>query len=130
MEEAGSAADSEANTSSVLRLCTFYMKGDYVRRSSTPYHAIGHGWWTNVNCRATWAVVTVQLQEYYSDGVWRNVGAPGKSTVRSNGGAAARVACTSTRLTGWRSVIDVDVIGVYDPPNKLTTPGQNIYCRR
>ncbi len=113
-------------------VCFFTTNGDYVHRSGSD--ASGHGWWVNGNCRATFAVVTVQLQEYYSDGSWRNKGAPGRRTVRSGGGrgnrATGRAGCNNSSVTGWRSVIDVDVVGVADDPRKLTTPGRNISCRR
>ena len=115
-------------------LCTFSTRGDYVHISSTPPRsASGHGWWVNGNCQVTHAIVTVQLQQYYSDGRWRNVGPAGRATVRSGGGAGnratGRVACTSSALTGWRSVIDVDLVGTIDDPGKLTTPTRNMGCR-
>ncbi len=136
MDSADSPANSEVappgEAAEAVRLCTFYTRGDYVHVSSN--QASGHGWWVNVNCRATWAVVTVQLQQYYSDGRWRNIGTPGRATVRSGGGAGkratGRVSCSSRSLTGWRSVVDVDVVGVLDDPRKLVTPARNIYCRR
>jgi len=116
-------------------LCLFETRGDYVHVSSSAFEASGHGWWVNINCSATTAVVTVQLQQYYSDGTWRNKGTVGQATVRSGGGAGNRAtgrgACTAgSALTGWRSVIDVDLVGLADDPGKLTTPAQNINCRR
>ncbi|MET8764197.1 hypothetical protein [Lentzea sp. NPDC004782] len=116
-------------------VCVFYTNGDYVHVSSTPpASASGHGWWTNGNCNATLAVVTVQLQQYYSDGKWRNIGSAGKATVRSGGGAGnratGRVTCSNREVTGWRSVIDVDLVGLADDPSKLTTATRNITCRR
>ncbi|NOK80937.1 MAG: hypothetical protein GFH27_549287n18 [Chloroflexi bacterium AL-W] len=115
-------------------ICRFSMHGDHVHVSSTPPRsASGHGWWVNGNCWATHAVVTVQLQQYYDDGRWRNVGAPGQATVRSGGGAGNRatgcVTCTSNDMTSWRSVIDVDLVGIPDTPGKYTTPSQTIACR-
>ncbi len=114
-------------------VCAFTMNGDYVHVSSTAFEASGHGWWVNGNCNATLALVTVQLQQYYSDGTWRNVGTAGSATVSSGGGAGnrstGRATCTSSSVTRWRSVIDVDVIGVLDPPDKLTTSTRNISCR-
>ena len=115
-------------------LCVFYTEGDYVHVSSTAFEASGHGWWVNGNCDATWAVVTVQLQEYYSDGSWRNKGTVGKATVRSGGGsgnrATGRAGCNNASVTGWRSVVDVDLVGLADDPGKLHTTGRNIGCRR
>jgi hypothetical protein len=110
------------------------MEGDYVHISSTlPPAASGHGWWINRDCNATHAVVTVQLQQYYSDGSWRNIGTAGSATVRSGGGAGnratGRVDCLSNVQTSWRSVIDVDVIGVADTTDRYITPFNTISCR-
>lgn len=114
-------------------VCFFYTRGDYVHPSGGD--ASGHGWWDNIDCPTSLAVVTVQLEEYYSDGVWRKKGTVGKATVRSGGGsgnrATGRGACNGgTAKTGWRSVVDVDLVGISDSPDKLTTPAQNIACRR
>lgn len=132
LEIIGSSATS--TDASVSAVCVFYTRGDYVHISSSAFEASGHGWWVNGDCSATSAVVTVQLQQYYSDGSWRNVGSVGSATVRSGGGAGnratGRAGCNSSSLTGWRSVIDVDLVGLADDPGKLTTPSQNIYCRR
>jgi hypothetical protein len=58
----------------------------------------------------------------------------GKQRVRSGGGAGnratGRAGCTSSASTGWRSVIDVDLVGLIDDPRKLTTPAVNVACRR
>jgi hypothetical protein len=71
-------------------VCFYNVRGDNVHISNSAYEASGHGWWVNINCPATLAVVTVQLQEYYSDGSWRNKGTLGRSTVRSGGGSGNR----------------------------------------
>lgn len=81
----------------------------------------------------THAIVTVQLQEFYTDGSWRNKGAKAKATVPSGGGSgkwvAGRAACHDGITTGWRSVIVVDLVNYNDVPGKLITPGRNIGCR-
>ncbi|WP_155989151.1 hypothetical protein [Nocardiopsis sp. CNT312] len=91
-----------------------------------------HGWWVNGNCSAIQAVVTVELQQYYSDGSWRTEGIVGQDTVYSGGGAGnratGRASCTDGELTSWRSVVDVDLVGVIDDPSKLITTTKNIYC--
>jgi hypothetical protein len=125
---------SSGTVRSAAAVCNFQTNGDYVHVSSSAFEASGHRWWTNIDCSsATTAVVTVQLQEYYSDGSWRNKGTVGKSTVRSGGGAGNRATgrggCNSSAVTGWRSVIDVDLVGLADDPGKLTTPSQDIACR-
>ena len=115
-------------------VCYFETAGDYVHVSSSAHEASGHGWWVNVDCETTTAVVTVQLEEYYSDGSWRKVGTVGKKTVRSGGGSSdrstGRAACTGSGTASWRSVIDVDLVGLPDDPDKLTTPVRNIKCTR
>lgn len=102
--------------------------------SSSAFEASGHGWWVNLNCPAgTLARVTVVLQELYSDGSWRVKGVPGVATVRSGGGSGARATgrapCTNATLTGWRSVVDVDLIGIPDDPLVTITPPINVSCR-
>jgi hypothetical protein len=129
-----SGSDEEVDEVVAAALCVFTTNGDHVHVSSSAFEASGHGWWVNGNCRARTAVVTVQLQQFYSDGKWRNVGSAGKKTVRSGGGsgnrATGRAACNNRSVTGWRSVIDVDLVGQADDPRKLTTPARNIACRR
>ncbi|GLX41649.1 hypothetical protein [Streptomyces lavendulae] len=120
-------------TGGAAEVCVFETRGDYVHVSSSAFEASGHGWWVNGNCPTTTAVVTVQLQEYYSDGVWRNVGSKGKSTVRSGGGSQGRATgrgpCKSSAVTSWRSVVDVDLVGLSDSPEKLVTAGRDLACR-
>jgi len=117
-----------------LSVCVFTTGGDYVHISSTAFEASGHGWWINGDCKTSYAVVTVQLQEYYSDGSWRSKGTVGQATVRSGGGsgnrATGRAGCSNSSLTSWRSVVDVDLVGLADSPEKLTTSSQNIRRRR
>lgn len=119
---------------STAAVCSATTRGDNVHRSSTGFAASGHGWWVNVNCSATQADVTVQLQQYYSDGVWRNRGSAGAERVYSGGGsgnrANARAVCADSRTTGWRSVVDVDLVGLIDDSSVLITPSVNISCRR
>jgi len=123
----GASADAAAAT------CAFNQAGDYVHISSSAFEASGHGWWVNIDCPpATVAVVTVQLQEYYSDNTWHNVGTVGRATVASGGGsgnrATGRGACTGSALASWRSVIDVDLVGLSDDASKLTTSYKNLNC--
>jgi hypothetical protein len=114
-------------------LCGFWTRGDNAHISSTAFEASAHGWWINVNCNAQVAVVTVELQQQYSDRGWRAIGTVGRSTVKSGGGAGnratARARCVSRDRTQWRSVVDVDVIGVADDPRKYKTPVRTLSCR-
>lgn len=133
------AGDSSEDTSfeALAASCSsssFLARGDHVHRSSSGFEASGHGWWVNLSCRsASQARVTVQLQEYFTDGSWRNRGIKGDDTVYSGGGssnrATGRAGCSTSTVTAWRSVIDVDLVGVNDPPDVAITGYQNIYCR-
>jgi len=114
--------------------CSPQAKGDNVHVSSTPpATASGHGWWLKGNCTAAKAQVTVQLQEFFSDGSWRNKGTPDTEDVFAGGGsgnrATGRATCTGgTAVTGWRSVVTADVIG-QTGLNQIITPAQDINCR-
>lgn len=123
----------ERGTNAQRDVCTGEHHGDYVHRSSSaPYPASGHGWWTATSCKpGVQADVTVQLQILRS-GTWRNVGAPATKRVYAGGGSAnranPRVNCTSSSTSSWRSVIDVDLIGYVDTPDKLETPSRSLNC--
>lgn len=112
----------------------FETHGDRVHRSSTAFEASGHGWWINLHCpSAQRARVTVQLQQYFTDGSWRNRGVKGSATVYSGSGrgnrSTGRATCGTSSRTGWRSVIDVDLVGVNDPSGVGVTAPANINCR-
>ena len=107
-------------------------RGDYVHISSTPPpSASAHGWWTYGKETDLKADVTVQLQ-VNQGGTWVDVGRAGVERVRPGGGSVnrsnARVPCRTFESTEWRSVIDVDIIGVLDTPEKLYTMGRRLNC--
>jgi hypothetical protein len=112
----------------------FITDGDRVHVSSTPPPtASGHGWWKKISGPGTKAKVTVTLQARpYGASGWRDV-ATGSKTVKSGGGAGkratARKTCTNLiQKTEWRSVIDVDIIGVADSPEKVSTKAATLFC--
>ncbi len=118
-------------------VCFYDSNGDSVHRSASGFAASGHGWWEdpfNTCPPGTKAVVTIQLQEQGTDGVWRNAGSPGQATVYAGGGSAnratGRVDCVNDMETLWRSVVDVDLVGIADPPDKYYTPESLVECRR
>lgn len=117
--------------SAAAAACTANTRGDYVH--ITAGQASGHGWWDNINCNTTLADVTIQLQQYHADGIWRNIGVSNTKRVRSGGGAGhranARVTCRSTATTGWRSIVDVDLVGLVDDRSVLITSTINRACR-
>ncbi|MFD9422462.1 MULTISPECIES: hypothetical protein [unclassified Streptomyces] len=110
----------------------FQTAGDYVHFSSTPPPtASAHGWWLNGSGPGTKAKVTVSLQAKDGGGNWKSVETSSK-TIKPGGGSArranARKTCEGTAKTTWRSVVDVDVIGVRDSPSKLYTPSKTYPC--
>src|SRR5215472_11627518 len=115
------------------RSCTPIARGDNVHISSTPpATASGHGWWLRGNCTAARAVVSIFLQEHFSDGSWRARGQGGQGTFIPGGGAGhratARAVCLTRNLTGWRSHVDVSVVGQSGTAS-TTTSAVNITCR-
>jgi hypothetical protein len=114
--------------------CSPQAVGDYVHVSSSPpVTASGHGWWNKGNCTAARAQVTVQLQEYFSDGTWRNKGTAGVADVYAGGGSSnranGRATCTGgTAKTGWRSQVTADVIG-QSGLSQIYTASQDFNCR-
>ena len=116
--------------------CSPIPKGDYAHISSAgpPPQVSAHAYWLKNNCKVNKALVTVQLQEYFSDHSWRNKGTLGSKTIpsgkiplgkRPNG----RSACThGTALTSWRTVVWVGTIGEFGL-NRQITPTQNLHCR-
>jgi hypothetical protein len=106
--------------------CTPYAAGDYAHPSSGDVSA--HGWWYQNNCPNTKATVTVGLQEYFSDGVWRDKGTVGSASVYPGGGSAnrasARDTCVGVAFAGWRSYVIVSI----GNGASAYTAAQNFYC--
>lgn len=98
-------------------ICRFNTLAYRVHRSSG--QASGHAWWENIDCDTNQAVVTVRLQQHVG-GSWKYAGSTGKKTVYSGGGSAnravARADCNASSRTQWRTVVDVDLVGIFDDP--------------
>jgi hypothetical protein len=113
--------------------CFFYTDGDPVHYSATPGDVSGHGWWINEDCPAgTKAKVTVKLQEWYDDGTWHTKNT-GSKTVYAGGGSANRATARATCAQSvgdyyWRTVVDVDLVGITDSANVYITPYQPLTC--
>jgi hypothetical protein len=127
-------ADGAAQAQRQPQAGVFISDGDRVHVSSTPPPtASGHGWWKKISGPGTKAKVTVTLQARPAGtSTWHDV-ATGSKTVKSGGGsgkrATARKTCTNLiQKTEWRSVIDVDIIGVADSPEKATTKAATLWC--
>jgi hypothetical protein len=123
-------------TASARPVQVFLTGGDLAHLSSTPPPTMSaHGWWVLVKGKATRAMVTVQLQQKKGSG-WVNVGTPGRKIVPSS-----RVSGRKFRATGrarchrykrrtytYRSVVDVDIIGYADTPDRLVTSAVTARC--
>ncbi|WP_026249031.1 hypothetical protein [Streptomyces sp. LaPpAH-108] len=128
-DEPGPAGSASARSGSVDGFLT---GGDSVHYSSTPPPTISaHGWWLDRNSGGHKARVTVELQVLDRGVHWRTV-AKGSKVVKQGGGSSrranARKTCEGSARTKWRSRVDVDIIGVADSPNKLTTPAKTFRC--
>jgi hypothetical protein len=111
---------------------TYLTNGDHVHISGTkPATASAHGWWLKVSGSGTKARVTVWLQVKDAHGRWHSV-AKGAKVVKSGGGSSRRAnvrkRCEGTRRETWRSLIDVDIIGVGDSPEKVATRAVQLRC--
>ena len=130
--EAG-ASDEVDDESSQMAWCNYETKGDYPHLSSTGFAASAHGWWVDKSpgeCPEE-AVVTVTLQAWMctyfgTDGKscsWNTLGSPVKKRIRAGGGAGRRTTarhdCASSRTVSYRSIIDVNLVGIWDGPRKL-----------
>jgi hypothetical protein len=107
--------------------CTPYVDGDYAHVSSGDVSA--HGWWYVGTCANQKTVVTIGLQEYFSNGQWYDEGVVGTANVYPGGGSAnravARVTCASVVSAGWRSYV---IVTIGTGASAYTT-AQNIACR-
>lgn len=126
-------AAGDTGAKAAAALCSADQLVDYAHISKSPPRAVqAHGWWRNVNCKATLAKVTVQVQKKNVLGLWVDVGQPGSSTVASGGGAGnratARYTCNGTGTHTFRAWVDVDIVGVADLPNKTYSGAQTLAC--
>jgi hypothetical protein len=113
----------------------FITDGDEVHISSTPpATASGHGWWISISHpRGTRGKVTIELQRQdYGGGAWKTVGTGSKTTYSGSGSANRAVARYTCRgivgRANYRTVIDVDIIGHADTPEKAVTPVKTLWC--
>jgi hypothetical protein len=133
MSTAGPSSDPNrpSGATALTASCSsFETHGDNVHYSGS--EVSGHGWWINRGCPTSTAVVTVRLEAFYSDGIWRTVNTA-QSAVLSGGGAGrrttARAQCRSAGgLFSFRTIVDVDLVGVNDPSGVGITPVQNLLC--
>jgi hypothetical protein len=116
----------------------YYQQGidnAHISTSSTTRAVQSHGWWLNVGgtCPSK-SNVDTYLQAVYctSSGCgWRTVDVQ-SGDVYAGGGSGkwitAHEDCSSTATVGFRSYVDVDLIGVSDPSGYTYSPGQDLAC--
>ncbi|MFF4278980.1 hypothetical protein ACWDFH_22160 [Streptomyces kronopolitis] len=110
----------------------FLTKGDYAHFSHTVRNTVNaHGWWKKIDGPATHAKVTIWLQ-VKSGSRWKTLD-KGVKTVLPGGGsnkrAVANWKCTNLIMKNhFRTVVDVDIVGYPDSPEKLVTKTQTLYC--
>jgi hypothetical protein len=117
--------------------CTYRQAIDNPHISSTaPRAASVHGWWRKIGgtCPSK-ANVDVYLQGYWCDRWgcrWITVAFDSKDVYAGGGSgnrATARKTCSSTKTVGWRGFVDVDLIGVIDPPGYTYSSPVNLACQ-
>ncbi|MFI1307828.1 hypothetical protein [Streptomyces sioyaensis] len=110
----------------------FLTKGDYAHFSHTVRNTVNaHGWWKKIDGPATHAKITIWLQVKTSHG-WKTLD-KGVKTVPPGGGsnkrAVANWKCTNLIAKNhFRTVVDADIVGYPDSPEKLVTKTQTLYC--
>jgi hypothetical protein len=128
----GSVAPAMATPAAANGPGVFITNGDRVHISSTPPRtASAHAWWTHVSGPGTKAKVTIWLQ-MKSGKKWHSVAKNAKNLKSGNGGSARRVVarkkCANHNKRQWRTMIDVDLIGVADSPEKAYTKQVTVKC--
>lgn len=119
--------------------CNYTTEGDHPHISSSGNAVSAHGWWTTPgvswNC-PSYADVTVVLRMWVCNSIsgncWWTTLNTGKKRVLAGGGsgkrATARSSCSASTTVGYRSIIDVDLVGQTDPSDvKVIT--LNVPCR-
>ena len=117
--------------------CTYAQAIDDPHISSTaPLAASVHGWWQAISgtCPSL-ANIDTYLEGFWCDQFgcrWIQV-AYSSGDIGPGGGSGARVTArrtcsSSSTLVGWRGHVDVDLIGVSDPPGFTYSNIVNLYC--
>ena len=128
-ESYGTGIDTDYLLEAFAQDCIYNTKGDNPHVSRTGIDVSAHGWWTigpDSGPCPTHADVEVWLQGWWcqeGSGCWWRELDHDKDRIRAGGGAGNRINvrkfCTSHTVTGFRSIVDVDLVGVSDPPDKL-----------
>lgn len=128
---------ADAESQALLASCPYTTHGDYPHRSGTDVSA--HGWWntSDYSLCPTYADVEVWIQGLWCNNppwncYWVTV-AHSESRIRPRNiygtRTTARRLCVSTATTGFRNVVDVDLVGVDDPADQYVGPPTDVACR-
>jgi hypothetical protein len=128
-------SDQNEVSARALAACVFNNRIDSIHYSSTGDGTLSvHGWWENVNCQATKANITVNLQKRNALGLWFDIGSRGvKLNAWSGGGSANRANSRYTCVAkgennAYRAWVDVDLVGYIDSPTRYYTPEAVFPC--
>ncbi|WP_157508775.1 hypothetical protein [Luteipulveratus halotolerans] len=131
--EASSSSTVVANA--LPRAGVIQTVGDYVHvsRYNGIYYASAHGCWKKYSGPGTTARVTVWLQKRVGNG-WVTRSKQAK-TIKQGCGSVARTNAKANcggivAKTTWRTMVDVDIIGVADSPEVLITKSQTLWCNQ
>ena len=135
-EAYGAEMDADYLLEAFAQSCNYTTRGDNPRVTRRGNEVSVHGWWTiNSGSCPTHADVEVWLQGWYcmeGFGCWWRTINEDEKRIRAGGGAGkrtnVRAFCVSNHVTGFRNVVDVDLVGVSDPPDKLYITA-NVPCR-
>ena len=124
------AKDSDTSLQSSIG-CRFKTGADNSHRSSTGFAVSAPGWWNETSTPKgqcpEFADVWARLQVAWCDDLtgcrWITLDKQEKR-VREGGGSSKRTTvrfdCASSRVMGYRNVVDVDLVGMPDLPNRAT----------
>ncbi|MER7396908.1 hypothetical protein ABT381_15510 [Streptomyces sp. NPDC000151] len=128
---------AKGNLRAAAEAGVFITDGDRVHISSNKKEgrvASAHGWWRKINGPGTKAKVTVWLQVKAKSGnKWHSVSKKSSNVKSANKRSSkprttARKKCSNKQSRQWRTVIDVDIIGVNDSPEKAYTKPVKVRC--
>lgn len=112
--------------------CTPGSGRDNPHLSSTGWQVSGHGWWTRGTCTGQWAYVWNCLDEFYNDYQYHRKACSATQLLLPGGGSSWRTSaqkdCETGESTGWRNVVDVDVVDQWDSSEQPSNAA-NVYCR-
>lgn len=129
--EAPQSSEGQMAASGLYLETTFATKGDRIRFKTNDMLS-AHGWWIALVPKATaWkAKTTIDIQFKSRKTGWttveRGFRIAGPGTAKR---ASAREVCSDKRFAYyWRTVVDVDIIGMVDTAEKYYSPRVKLFC--